>query len=442
LQFTGLDYPTATPYFTATGGAHTVRIEELLPTGSSPATRTIYDQSTSLTVNDESTLVVVGDAASGTEEVVDVRTVTRGVPTGKTRVQFIHATLGGAPVDVYVTAPDAAIAASTPFAAGLTYKSVTGQQDITGGNAQIVVTAAGSPATVLFDSGTVFLTLEGTVLIAIVQNNGADAAVRPFILSILTGTGSGVLLDENTQASLRLVNASPGTYSLDAFLNETTVADTDRQACDPGTVEAATLLELCTLAYGSIGTYASFLPGSYELKFQVAGNDAISAQSFAGGFALASESTVVPVGLVSDTATATQLSLVNLLAGRRIATAGQLRIVNASVAATDAISGDPTTDRIELYITAPGAVLADESPDFFSLAVGFDSGYVALPAGEYQVTLAKTDTAATDPVPEPLFTQQVSLDVSGLYTLVIGDSIGGIAPLQSFSLEDDPTPAP
>ena len=76
-----------------------------------------------------------------------------------------------------------------------------------------------------------------------------------------------------------------------------------------------------------------------------------------------------------------------LIGGRRIATEAQLRIVDTSLAADNALGGDPTTDRLELYIMPAGASLADETADFVGMQFGSDTGYVPELAGNYDVTL-------------------------------------------------------
>jgi hypothetical protein len=120
-----------------------------------------------------------------------------------------------------------------------------------------------------------------------------------------------------------------------------------------------------------------------------------------------------------------------------VATAAQLRLVDASIAADAAVAGDPTTDRLEIYITEACASLDGEDPDFFSLVQGSDTGLRQYVAGDYQLTFARTDTAQAAPVPEVLLSKRVSLAGGGIYTLVIADSTGGVQPLKFLSLDDD-----
>lgn len=434
---TGFDYTNGSAYVALPAGEYDVRIEGLLPAAAEEDSETVFEAPIDLGVNDEVTVVVLGQWDA--EEIVQIPTRTRGVPTGQTRVSVLHGSPGIPAVDVYVTDVDAPLASATPFASGLAYKSYTPQAEIEGGNVQVRVTAAGDPDEVIYDSGPVFFTLEGTLLITLVPNGGLDAAIRPLGMVIMTGTGSGAVPDAGSQANVRVANASPGTYTLDAFINETSV-DSERQTCDPLTEEEDTLLELCALPYESIGNFTEVEPGTYDVKVQVTGDADVDPKVFAGALAGGGQSTLVFTGLVSDTATATEVGLLTVLGQRRVATSAQLRLVMLSLGAEDAVEGDPTTDRIEIYITEPGADLAEEDPDIANLRFGSDTGYTSQLPDQYQITVAESDTATPDTPPVVLLQETVTLAGGGIYTLLVTDSVGGVVPLRFLSLDDDPTP--
>ena len=233
LRAAGYDFGAGTPFIPLTAGTYNVNIYELLPAAADPATKTIFDSSPDLGVNDELNMIVVGEESANTVEVLQVPTITKGVPTGQTRVQFVHAAVGAPAFDAYLVAPDAQITASAPVAAGLAYKAWGEQLNVNSGNARIVLTAPGAPATILFDSGTIFLPLQRSLLLAMIPSLGPSAATRPFSLVLWSGGGSVTAQDITAQAEFRLVNASPGSYDLDVFLNATSVVATDRQVCDP-----------------------------------------------------------------------------------------------------------------------------------------------------------------------------------------------------------------
>lgn len=440
VKAAGYDYGAGSPFIAFGADTYQVKINELLPTAANPNTQTIFTKDLDLGVDAEWSYIVVGEDAANSLEVLQIPTTTTGVAISMVQLQFVHAAVGEPAFDAYVTAPDAVIAASTPFASGLAYKAWTPQKTVTGGNVKIVLTAPGDPSTVLFESNTLFLTLETSQLIAVVPNLGIDADVRPFALVFLSGFGSGTVLNKDSQSGFRVVNASPGTYQLDTFLNASSVDNTARQVCDPATTEETTFLELCAIPFTSVGTYNTIGPGTYELKVQETGNAAVTAASFVSTLVAGASSTTILMGLIPDTATTTGISLHTDISGRRIATAAQLRLVDVSQAADKAIAGDPATDRLEIYLTAPGASLADEEPDYTGLRFGSDTGYVSELAGNYQLTLAIADTETPDALPQVLLTQEIALADSGIYTLLIADSVGGVMPPQYLSIDDDPTP--
>jgi hypothetical protein len=203
-------------------------------------------------------------------------------------------------------------------------------------------------------------------------------------------------------------------------------------------MEVGTLLELCALPYTSIGAYDTFLPGTYDLKIQKTGDDAVAAQTVLTGLGGSIASTAVITGLQPDTATVMQLGARTLVSGRRVATAAQLRVVDLSLGADVALGADPATDRLELYIVPAGTPLDDETADFVNLRFGADTGYISQLAGSYDVTLVQADTATPDVTPVVLLSRVVTLADGGIYTLLIADSVPATLPLQYLSIEDDP----
>ncbi len=440
LRIAAVGFPGGSAFVTSRAGDYRLRIEEVSPSSGAAPTDTIYDQPLSLAVNDEVTFIVTGEAAAGTEEVLAIRNRTRGVPFGQTRVQFVHAAAGAPAVDVYLTEPGAVLSAAAPIAPALGYRASTAQQEVGGGGARIAITAVNDPGTVLFDSGAIFLTLEGSLLIALVPDAAIAGSSSPFSLVVMTGTAAAAVSDKDTGSEVRVVNAAPASYELDVIVNDTSVADGIRQDCDSSTQESGTVLEFCATAFSSVGSFAPLPGGSYDVNIQKTGADAVAAQTLGGTFLAGTPFSLVLTGLTDDAATVTSQGLLVLAGARRVATVAQLRVVDASLAADAAVTGDPTTDRLELYITEPGADLAAESPDFVNLRLGSDTDYLSLAAGGYQLTLVRADTAMPEAPPEVLFTQELLLADGGLYTLVIADSVGGVPPLQSLSLEDDPGP--
>lgn len=441
------DYGVGTGYQALGVGRFTVRIDEALPLDADPNTRTLYSGDHELGVNDELTLVVLGQEASDAVEVLAIPSRTRGVPIGKTRLQFVHAGFGLQAMDVYVGPVGSLPQASTPQAAGIAYGEFTAQSELTGGNAQLIVTPAGDPATVLLDSGPVQLPAEGTWLVAIIANQDADAAQHPVSLSVLTGTGSSLLHDKEAGALLRFVNASPGSYAIDSFANSPLVNGVERQDCDPATVEPETAVEQCAQPFRFVGPFHDIRPGAYQVKTQKAGDPAVSARSLAVSLAAGTASTAVTTGLIADGDATTSTGLQVLPAARRMHGAALLRVVNVSQAAVLAVQGEPSTDRLELYVGAPCELPdAGSSPVLGGLAFGGDTGYLARSPGDYQLSLARVDRASSGTTIEVLLSRRLTLAAGGIYTELIVDSPGGVLPPDYLSVDDDPAlhacPAP
>lgn len=443
IRAQGYDFGTGTAYVAVPAGSHDVRIAMVTPgVDNDPAEPVLSDAlpevNVSLGVNDELTILMIGNV--GAFQALQIPTRTTIVPTGKTRVQFAHAAVGGEPLDVFLTEPGATLNASTPRqVTALAYQAVTEQADVDAGTVRIVLTPAGHPETILLDTGPVFFGAGATFLIAAVPNVGFDATTHPYSLLVLTGRGSGAYFHEDTPASVRFVNASPGNYTLDAFVNDTTVNDTARQDCD-GVAGDTTKLEACALPLGSVGSFQVITPGAYDIKLQKTGDAALPARTSIGTFAAGSQLTLLFSGLIGATATDTAVGVRSLAGVRRVSQIAQLRILDESFAAAAAIEGDPTTDYIELYLTKLGEALDDATPLIAGLRVGSDTGYLPLYPASYQLTVAKSDTATPDAAPQVLLSQQVQLASSGIYTLVIADSAGGVAPIRFLSLDDDPSP--
>ncbi len=470
-----LDYRVSSAYLAVAAGQYPVKIEEQLPPGEDSDTWPVDEFEQILGVNDEVTLVVVGGAEAHTEKVLHIETTTRGVPTGKTRMQVVHAGHGGQPVDVYLLAPDALVGASTPFTSNLAYEAWTAQSEITGGNARVVVTAAGDPATILLESATVFLAPEGTMLIAVVNNTGLDSVERPFMLVMLTGSGSVVVPDKDSPAFLRIVNASPGSYTLDTFVNDISLNDTERQACGPATPDAGTFVVHCPIAYETVGPFDALdltyvdpdteklRARSYEIKVQRSNADETdpslpTAKTFPANLAATATVTALITGLIADTATTTEVTLQSVLAARRIATAAQLRIVNASVAGDQSVADSAEADRLDLTITTvgeddcvpqdplarPADVLSGFRKGADTANYQFDPSFLGGKA--LNITLTRVDSASPPAAPVVLLNKRIAPVKNSIYTLVITDSVPGEQPLTMLSLDNDPAladcPAP
>jgi hypothetical protein len=96
-----------------------------------------------------------------------------------------------------------------------------------------------------------------------------------------------------------------------------------------------------------------------------------------------------------------------------------------------AIHGAPGAPAVDIYITAPGADLAGETPALSGVDFGDVSDYIEAPAGDYQVrvTPAGSTTVVID-------SGTLTLASGQIRTAVAVDAAGGGAPFDLLLLED------
>jgi hypothetical protein len=279
----------------------------------------------------------------------------------------LHGAAAAPQVDVFVTAPDADLTASAPVGS-FSFKETIGPAEVAAGNYQIRVTAAGDASAIVFDSGTITLNDSDDLTIAAVPNtNGGAAAIS---LVALNGAGS--------------LHASPDAPAVDIVV--------DGGVLVPGLEfpEATGFVEV---------------PGStYNVAVTVAGNPGAI--------------TIGPVDL--DLAPAIE-PLILTDDPRRVATNAKVRIVHAS----------PTAADVDIYVTAVGADINVEEPTLENVAFKGNTGFLSLPAGEYDVivTPTGTKTAAIGPA-------TISISDGGIYTAVARDPLPGAAEFGLIVLDD------
>jgi Domain of unknown function (DUF4397) len=487
VRAAGFDYTNGSSFIALRAGSYEIGLQETLPRidtdddgdVDSDDEENLYTvplaglANIDLDANVELTYIVAG--SHGAEQVLAIEASTERVPTGQARVQVAHAAAGVAAVDVYIAAQDVEdVTGLVPFESGIGYLEAGDGRLRQAGAARLLITAAGDDE-VLFDSGNIALELEGALLFAVVPNTGLDAGEFPVIVVLATGRGSVPLIDIRALGNYRFVNASSGAYTIDTFVTrlipdpeadegETPAAvcpaTTVRQAC-PVTGNEAFLASYCALPYESIQTgFVAIEPNytvdwpvlgslplaNYCLKVQISDPSTLTVKNLQGSFIRGSQSTLVLNERPPTDATTSDVELDTFTTTRPIAPFGQLRLVTYSEGLDAAISGDPTTDRIDIFLTAePGDPLDDDARFLFpSRRFGSDTGYVSILPGDYRLSIAKVDPEDEDDVPVVLYAADVTIAGGGVYTLIFGDSVAGILPVRVLSLEDDAglTPVP
>lgn len=319
------------------------------------------------------------------------------VPAGSLRLQVVHAAPAAPRVSVYVTAPNANLVASAP-AGTFSFKESFGPVNVPAGEYQIRVTPAGTPGTVVFDSGPLRLDAGGDLLIAAVPNTATGTS--PITLLATTSTGATLeILDRAAPARLRVVHASPDAPAVDIVVNNGFANPLVR-----------------ALPFPQATPFVSVPGGTYNVKVTPAGNPGLIAIDANPTFAAGVEYSVFAVGRLAAIE-----PLVLRDDRRRVATQAKVRILHAS----------PTAGAVDIYVVAPGSSIASASPAFSAVPFKANTGYVSLAAGRYDVvvTPAGTKLPAIGPA-------TIEVAASGVYTVAARDAAGGGGPLGVILLDD------
>ena len=340
--------------------------------------------------------VLAVNRATAIEPLVIARDAS-AVPAGSTRLQVVHAAPAAPRVAVYVTAPNANLAASAP-AGTFSFKESFGPVVVTAGTYQIRVTPAGTPGTVVFDSGPVNLEAGADLLISAVPNTTTGASpITLFATSVAGGTIE--LLDRAAPSRVRVVHASPDAPAVDVVVNDNFAQPLVR-----------------AIAFPAATPFVEVPGGRYNVKVTPAGNPGVIAIAANLAFAAGAEYSIFAVGRLAAIE-----PLVLRDDRRRVATQAKVRILHAA----------PTAGAVDLYVVARGASIAQATPAFSAVPFKANTGYVSLAAGQYDVvvTPAGSKSAAIGPA-------TITVAANGIYTLAARDAAGGGAPLGVILLDD------
>jgi Domain of unknown function (DUF4397) len=389
---TGLGFKEATPVIRYRGaGMYSVAVNAIVPGG----TATVIGPA-DLTFEADTTyqIVAVGDAAN--IEPLVIANPTSPVPGTAARVQVVHGAFAAPAVDVYVTAPGALLGQSAPLAT-LAFKENAGPVEVPLGDYQVRVTLPGDPGSVVFDSGTIGLIGGANLLVVAVDNTGPGTA--PISLVVADGSGASEIQDGNTPAEVRVIHASPDAPPVDVVLDDDF---------------ASPVLE--SVPFPAASGYLAVAAGAHNVK--------VTAENNPGAI-------VIDAGLMLAAGTRYSVYAAGLLANiepfvlvddpRPIATEARVRVIHLA----------PSAGLVDLYVTAPGTDINNETPAFSNVDFKAETGYVALAAGDYDVTVtvAGTKVAAIGPL-------TISIDNGGVYTAVARDATGGGAPFGATLLDD------
>ena len=379
-------------------GTYSVQVDGILPSGNAAVIGPV-----DLTFEADMTYTIAAVDSIATLEPVVIEQPRTNVSSGSARLFVLHAAnnvqqLVGAAVDVYVTAPGADLAASAPTGS-FEFKETLGPVEITAGDYQIRV-GVGDPANanfvLAFDSGTLTL-LDGTDLVlAAVPTTTPESS--PISLLALDSSGASEILDTGTAARIRVGHLSADTPAVDVY------------------ADGSALLQGVT--FPAVSGMLEVPPDTYTVEVATAGD-------YPAGVAIG------PADIEFAAATTTDVLAVNELAAieplvlvddpRSIGTYAKVRIVHASTLAQD----------VDVYIATPGTLIDTVDPALTDVPFKANTGYIALDAGDYEITVTRagTKTAAFGPLP-------VTAANGDVLTLIARDPVPGSAELGVLLLDD------
>ena len=423
-----VDFKQSSGWLGLDAGTYSIEVQGILPGGNAtvigPADLTFGAD----TIN---TVVALNDV-SNIEPLVLTQPDTP-VSAGAARVWVLHGArnvqdLVMGPVDVYVTAPGADLAAEAPLGS-FNFKETLpadGPAELPAGDYQIRV-GVGTPGDanflLAFDSGTVTLP-DGAdlVIVAVPSTSGSFSAIlqSPISLVLLDNSGAGEITGEGTVARLRVVHASNNTPAVDVF------------------ADGAPLIQ--NLEFPNFAPEIGPIPvpaATYSVAVSPAGAGVEGAAIGPIDLELApgSATDVIAVGRLGGTEGTIEELTVTVADDdpRPIPLFAKVRIIHASVTAA---SLDP--DTVDIYVTAPGTDISDESvaPTLTDVPYLANTGFLSVAAGTYDiaVTVSGSRTPAIGPLTD------VELQNGGVYTVIARDALPGDAATDLGVILIDDTP--
>jgi hypothetical protein len=423
VALTDVDYKDSSGWITVDEGTYSVEVQGVLPGGNAPV---IGPADLAFEADTINTVVALNDVQN-IEPLVLTQPSTP-VSAGAARVWVLHAArnvqdLVMGPVDVYVTAPDAELVGAAPLGS-FNFKETLptdGPAQLTAGDYQIRVGVGtpGEPDFLLaFDSGTVTLADGADLIIAAVPNTTLGES--PVSLVVLDSEGSSEILNDGTLAALRVVHASNNTPPVDVF------------------ADGGALIEGLEFPnFEPANGFAEVPAGTYSVAVApaTAGVEAAAIGPANLEFAAGTQTDVIAVGRLGGTEGTIEELTVTLADDdpRQIPLFAKVRIIHASVTAA---SLDP--DTVDIYVTAPGTDISDESvaPTRADVPYLANTGYLAVAGGTYDITV--TLSGSRTPAIGPL--EDVVLADGGIYTVIARDALPGDAATDLGVILIDDTP--
>lgn len=389
----GVDYGVSSGLKPVAAGSYKVAVDGILPTSTATV---IGPVELDFAADTQYDLLAIGKLSGSGDTAFGPLVIERpsqGPVGDNIRVQVIHAAPSAPAVDIYVTAPGEVL--TSPTLANIPFKTYSDPLSLPAATYQIRLTLAGS-STLVYDSGSVPLAAGSDLLIAAIDNLGAGPS--PVKLLAIGAGGATAILSVDEQSQLRAIHAVADAPGVDILVN--------------GVAPIAAPLQ--GLAFKQNTGYVDLPVASYDFAVTPTG----AASSFvidaqAVSLAAGTRYSLFAVGqlLAGTDETIEPLLLVD--SARSLATAAQLRVLH----------GAPTAPAVDVYLTASSDISA-ATPALTAVPFKTDSGYLAIAAGDYYVTI--TASGSKSPVIGPL---PVTLtNGQTLTAAALSDSGGGVDP--------------
>jgi len=384
-----LDFAEATRFLQLSTGTSSVRVDANVPGGTATV---IGPVNVTLAADTDYTVIATGEVDPAGEPIAPLILANpdTAVAAGNVRAEVVHAAPNAPAVDIFVTAPGAALTGATPIAGGSTpFGASSGPLEVPAGDYQIRVTLPGS-TTPVFDSGTVTLAERADLLVMAIDNTGPGDS--PIKLLVHTGGSEFEILDAATPAEVRVVHAVPDAPPVDVYVNDAMAAG----------APAIAGLDYADAAPGA-DNYVALASGTTNVLVTAAGNTGVIAIPATDlELAAGRQYTVYATGTLAGGI----VPFITADDDRPVATEARVRIIHLA----------PSAGPVDIYVTAPMTDITGVSPTFSGVDLRDETGYVSLAGGSYDVTVtvAGTKTAAIGPA-------TITLSDGGVYTAAARD---------------------
>lgn len=391
--FDDVPFLAATPLTELDSGDYEVQVDGRLP--GDEITTVIGPVTLTLEADTQYNILAIGDVGGDGIEALVLDQPANEIEAGNVRARVVHAAPGAPEVEVYVTEPGD-LAPGEPPLGSFEFGGDLGPVEVPEGEYQIRVAVPGEEPIVVFDSGPISLPGGADLLIAAVTNTGPGES--PITLLVSDGADAFNLLDIGTPATARVVHASPDAGNVDVLVDDAVAVP--------------------NLAFPEFTGYLELDPGEYNVKVTPAGNPGTVAIEADLELEIGVEYAVLAVGELGP---ATIDALVLVDDNRRVATEAKVRIVH----------GSPNAGPVDIYVTGVGDAIEEADPAIEGFEFLAQTGYLSLPAGNYDVTVTATGT--TTPAIGPA---TIALENGGIYTAIARDPLPGDTAFGLILLDD------